>query len=79
MTSEGYIESVKATISEFMQYSIAPEDVDKMAAGATDKPHLQKKLNDINILYNGFNEELAESYITKEERLTFLARNLYKF
>ncbi len=75
---QGYIESVKATISEFMQYSIAPEDVDKMAAGAADKPHLQKKLNDINILYKGFNEELAESYITKEERLTFLARNLYK-
>ncbi len=75
---QGYIETVKASISELMQYSITAENVDEMAEFAKDAPHLQKKLQDISILYKGFNEELADSYITREERLSYLARNLYK-
>lgn len=68
----GYINEVKSIISEFTQYDIGPEELDRMLDEAKDDPSLFWKLQDIRKLYEGFQEYLSEKYITREELLDVL-------
>ena len=74
----GYIKQIKSVISEFMQYGIGPEDVDRLVSYASEKKLLAGKLKDIRKLYTAFNEYLGEHFITKEEKLDILAGNIEK-
>ncbi len=78
LKKQGYIHEVKSVISEFMQYGLSAEDVDRLALYADAKPVLSGKLKDINRLYKSFGEYLGDHYITKEEKLDVLAQNLMK-
>lgn len=70
----GYISEVKSVISEFTQYDIGEEELEKVMETAGDSSRLYYKLQDIKILYRGFSEYLEKKYITKEELLDALAR-----
>ena len=76
MKKPGYLDEVKSLISEFMQYEIHEEEMDKMLADAEDKPLLQMKLRDVAILYQAFREYLADHFMTAEEVLEVLAREI---
>lgn len=74
----GYISEVKSVISEFMQYGIMPENIEKMQDMFESRKLLQYKLQDIKKVYESFEEYRKEKYITSEELLKVLARILDK-
>lgn len=73
MKKQGYLEEVKSLISEFMQYEIETDELEKMQERAADKPLLLMKLKDVSVLYRAFCDYLAGHYITGEEMLEVLA------
>ncbi|MCB6201846.1 PD-(D/E)XK nuclease family protein [Extibacter muris] len=74
MKKLGYISEVKSVISEFTQYDIGEEELEKVMETAGEDSRLYYKLKDIRLLYKGFSEYLEERYITKEELLDVLSR-----
>ena len=70
----GCLDEVKSLISEFMQYEVGEEEIQKMQEDAKDKALLQMKLQDVAVLYRAFREYLKEHYMTSEEVLEVLAR-----
>lgn len=70
----GYISEVKSVISEFTQYDIGEEEIERVMEMAGEQSKLYYKLKDIRILYHGFIEYLEKRYITKEELLDALSR-----
>ncbi len=73
---QGYIHEVKSAISEFMQYGIGVEDVEKLIAFSQKRGALYYKLKDLEKLYRGFKEYIQGHYITTEEKLDVLKRRL---
>ena len=65
----GYISEVKSVISELTQYNISPDGMDDMITEADESSYLAWKLKDIQVMYQAFEEYLADKYITKEELL----------
>ena len=76
MKKPGYLDEVKSLISEFMQYEVRKEELDKMIQDASDKPLLQMKLKDVAVLYEAFREYLSEHFMTAEEVLEVLAKEI---
>ena len=72
----GYISEVKSVISEFTQYDIGEEELDDMIDSLDEESRLYYKLKDIRLLYDGFQDYLRERYITKEELLDVLSREV---
>ena len=68
----GYISEVKSVISELTQYSITPAGMDAMLDAASADSYLYYKLQDIQTVYQAFEEFLQDRYITKEELLDVL-------
>lgn len=68
----GYISEVKSVISELTQYNIQPDGMDAMLEAVSDESYLYYKLQDIQTVYQEFEDYLADKYITKEELLDVL-------
>lgn len=75
---QGYIHEVKSAISEFMQYGISIQDMDKLIASAEKRGALAMKLRDLKTLYRGFQDYIRDHFITTEETLDVLRRSLSK-
>ena len=75
---QGYIHEVKSAISEFMQYGISTQDMDKLIASAEKRGALVMKLRDLKTLYRGFQDYIRDHFITTEETLDVLRRSLVK-
>lgn len=75
---QGYIHEVKSAISEFMQYGISTQDMDKLIACAEKRGALAMKLRDLKTLYRGFQDYIRDHFITTEETLDVLRRSLVK-
>ena len=76
MKKPGYLDEVKSLISEFMQYEVHEEEMDKMINDAEGKPLLQMKLKDVSVLYQAFREYLSDHFMTSEEVLEVLAKEI---
>ena len=72
----GYISEVKSVISEFTQYDVGEEKLEKLMGSLSEESRLYYKLQDVKLLYRGFMKYLADKYITKEELLDVLARKV---
>lgn len=59
-----------------MQYEVRKEELDKMIQDASDKPLLQMKLKDVAVLYEAFREYLSDHFMTAEEVLEVLAKEI---
>lgn len=68
----GFISEMKSILSEFYQYDIGEEELEQMRQAAAGNVPLQKKLADIALLYRGFQDFLADRYITTEGILSLL-------
>ena len=75
---QGYIHEVKSAISEFMQYGISTQDMDKLITSAQKRGALAMKLKDLKTLYRGFQNYIRDHFITTEETLDVLRRSLSK-
>lgn len=78
MKKQGYISEVKSVISEFTQYDIGEDEIERVMESAGESSRLYYKLADICLLYRGFTDYLREKYITKEELLDVLSREVEK-
>ncbi|MBR1471670.1 MAG: helicase-exonuclease AddAB subunit AddB, partial [Lachnospiraceae bacterium] len=82
----GYIHEVKSVISEFMQYGLGPEEIQRLIDYAENggaertggRKLLQAKLRDIKKIYEVFLEWMGKDYIAKEEKLDILAADIRK-
>ena len=72
----GYLDEVKSLISEFMQYEVREEELSKMLKDAEEKPLLYMKLKDVAVLYEAFREYLSGHYMTGEEVLEVLVKEI---
>ena len=68
----GYINEIKSVISEFMQYHIREKELNQLLTYVQNRPMLQYKLQDIQLLYNIFTDYMKNRYTTKEELLVSL-------
>ncbi len=68
----GFISEMKSILSEFYQYDIGAEQLEQMNKAAGSNGALKKKLTDIALLYQGFQDFLADRYITTEGILSLL-------
>lgn len=75
---QGYIHEVKSAISEFMQYGISTQDMDKLITSAQKRGALAMKLKDLKTLYRGFQDYIRDHFITTEETQDVLRRSLSK-
>ena len=73
LKKQGYISEVKSVISEFTQYGIGVEELDEFLETLEPESYLYYKLSDIRTVYEGFEDYLADKYITKEELLDVLS------
>lgn len=78
LNKQGYIHEVKSALSEFMQYGISVDDMDKLIDHAKSKGALSLKLKDLKTLYKGFKEYISDKFITTEETLDVLRNSLSK-
>ena len=78
MKKQGYISEVKSVISEFTQYDIGEDEIERVMESAGESSRLYYKLADIRLLYRGFTDYLREKYITKEELLDVLSSEVEK-
>lgn len=78
MKKQGYISEVKSVISEFTQYDIGEDEIERVMESAGESSRLYYKLGDIRLLYRGFTDYLQEKYITKEELLDVLSCEVEK-
>lgn len=72
----GYIEEIKSSISEFMQYHIGSDELASLAEHMQEAQTLTCKLQDLALIYADFEKFLEEKYITGEELLDRLSRVL---
>lgn len=78
LNRQGYIHEVKSAISEFMQYGIGEKELDAMTEFAKNRGVLYYKLKDLGVLYRTFKEYIRDHYITTEESMDILAKELYR-
>lgn len=72
----GFIHEVKSAVSEFMQYGVEEEGMEKLLSYARSKGALYYKLKDLSVLYRGFQEYIKERFATTEETLSILQKKL---
>ena len=76
LEKKGYVHELKSLISEFLQYDIGPEELERLAEYAVGRKLLSGKLKDVKTVYEAFRSYLGERYITKEEKTEILAANI---
>lgn len=74
----GFIGELKSILSEVYQYSIKPDQLEKMMELTLHKPMLHNKIKDLLTIYTGFDDFLKDKYITAEEILDVLAESIEK-
>lgn len=76
----GYIHEIKSAISEFMQYDIGENELNELInfSGERNRRSLAGKLKDLAVIYESFKGFIGEQYITTEEAMDILAKELYE-
>lgn len=78
LEQSGFINQLKSQISELYQYGITPDMLSEVMREA-GSPLLKQKLEDLELIYSGFRQYIEEHYITAEEILDILCRELPKW
>lgn len=77
LNKTGYVHEVKSAISEFMQYGIGYEQLQKLTE-SSEENLLNIKLKDLSVIYKAFTEYNKDRFITGEELLDHLCNKLPK-
>ena len=76
MKKPGYLDEVKSLISEFMQYEVRKEELDKMIPGCVRQTTSSDETERCGSLYEAFREYLSDHFMTAEEVLEVLAKEI---
>ncbi len=74
----GFVEAVKSVIAELYQYGIGSKELEVMKKISGRKPMLHAKITDIALIRDSFQKYIEEKYITSEELLEVLCREIPK-
>ncbi len=69
----GFVEEVKSIVTEFLQYRVDEDEIDKMKEDSVSRKVLVSKLDDLSLVYRYYTEYMSERYISAEEILKLLA------
>lgn len=69
LNQPGCLSEIKSLLSELMQYGISQQELEAMIELSGERPRLQYKLKDMQVLYQGFEELKQDRFITAEELL----------
>lgn len=72
MQKTGTVTELKSLVSEFMQYEIKPGELGEIRGRIQQNPLLSHKLQDVQVIYQGYIDYLKERYLTSEEVLDVL-------
>ncbi len=75
LSQPGFINQMKSQLSELYQYGIGPEDLKELTEQA-ENDFLRQKLKDLELVYRQFQDYIKDHYITAEEILDILCREL---
>lgn len=75
MNKTGFIEEVKSLLSEFFQYRIGKETIEQIMKELDKSSMLYHKLQDMQVIYDGFSEYLNE-YTVAEQVLEVLSERI---
>ena len=70
----GFIDEVKSLFSELYQYRVGTDDIGKMVSETENRPLINRKLKDILLLRQAFDECMGNDMIAAEETLEILAK-----
>lgn len=76
MHKAGYLDEVKSTLSELMQYDITPEKMDALLDASRERHLLNGKLKDLQTLYAAFRDTIEKKYLTAEDTYTIVERRI---
>lgn len=76
---QGFVDIMSSTITEFKRYNITPELLKLTADTINGNEMLKQKLQDINLIFEKFEEKLRDSYVDSEDDLTILAQKLHGY
>lgn len=68
----GFIDEVKSLLSEFYQYQITEDVLERAIADLSPDKSLYHKLTDLKLLLHAFNEAMQGSYMVTEQLLSML-------
>ena len=71
----GFVNQLKSMISEMYQYGVTPEVLDELRESSEDLV-LKDKLQDLTMIYRGFQDYIREKFTTAEEVLDLCCRML---
>ena len=74
LNKAGFFDQVKSMLSELYQYGVGEEELISLLNKTADRPILNRKLHDLLLCYQAFQEELKEDTIPSEELLDVLCR-----
>lgn len=69
---QGFVDEVKSILSEFYQYQITEDGIERVLTGLSPDKSLYYKLTDIKRLLHAFEEEIKGSYMVTEQILSLL-------
>ena len=69
----GFVEEMKSIITEFLQYGIDIDELERLKKETEGKKLLETKLSDLLLLYKYYRSYMEERYISAEEILKLLA------
>lgn len=75
--SDENIELVNNSIKEFKKHNITVDKLNDVTKDVSDQ-YLKLKLEDMEVLYEKYQEEIANKYIDEEDVLSILAKNIDK-
>ncbi|MCL2236465.1 MAG: exodeoxyribonuclease V subunit gamma, partial [Defluviitaleaceae bacterium] len=71
--TKGFLDTLATTITEFYQYDIYPEDLEKQKA---ENEALTMKLHDLHLIYAAYRSHLEQNFISSDEMLDILAEKI---
>ena len=78
LEKNGAAGQMKSLLSEFMQYGIAPEQISEWITASGTDGLWERKLRDVQCIYQGFKDYLSAQYMTAEEMPEALCRVIGK-
>lgn len=72
VNKKGFVDEVNSILSEFYQYQITEETLDKALATVDVNKSLYYKLKDLKVILHSFHEALSSNYMIAEQMLSML-------
>ena len=69
---KGFVEKIADSITECKQYDISPEVLKEQAELFRDQPILMEKLLDLAVVFQKFEDDLADQYVDQEDQFEAL-------